>query len=204
MSEMSVADQLLSQMDIIDIIEDITRMVREVRMELARMYDVVNEDSQYYRFCNLCNIAVELFIDKLEKYKTERNLHLIFKEVHGEQAHRPDNCYSINWDVQHTWCVIKRFDWIVYVDPTSSQFQDLYDDIPDFYISPNPPKWYYDDRVNKAFNGFWKKVNAYKITFKDTDMSGNVILNRMGCVEFFQYYIWGDISDFIRKFILRK
>ena len=90
--------------------------------------------------------------------------------------------------------------FFIYVDPTSSQFSYIHDDIPDYYISTDKPKWYYPDDENPAWKGITKKINSLiRITRK---INGNKV--HYGIIEFIQYEIWGIISDLIRSDELRK
>ena len=74
------------------------------------------------------------------------------KLVHGEQAHTPEIDES-EWYMEHTWVEISLYDdpTIIYVDCTSGQFKYLYNDIPDYYISTEKPRWYLADRDNPEF-----------------------------------------------------
>lgn len=80
-----------------------------------------------------------------------------------------------------------------YVDCTSQQFQDLYKDIPDYYISRKSPKWYYPDSRNPSWRGVLSRVNRkFEVPIKQGDC-----VIKVGVVSFVQLDVMGVISDFI-------
>lgn len=178
-------------------------IVLEVRKELAKEYDI--NDNLYYKYTGLCDIASKMIKDKLcrEKAKFSYNsLEVIL--LHGEQKHSI-KLNSRYWYLQHTWCMVKFSGYKIYVDATSSQFQNIYNDIPDYYISPNKPKWFYWDGDNPVFgNKFFRYIDKkIKVTYKyKYKLNNNLIYTRKeGIVTLFEYYLLPNISDKINEFI---
>jgi len=89
---------------------------------------------------------------------------------------------------------------IMYVDPTSGQFTRMYGYIPDFYISTREPKWCYPDEKNPVWsNSITSTLNKkIKIPSSMTEENGKVIKFKEGIVEYFQYVLWGKISDSLK------
>lgn len=180
------------EMDIIDI-------VKNVRDELSKQYDVTKEP--YYNYCGLCDMASircrEEIIKKLQdKWKLEANVEC----MHGEQSHSTLSS-SNKWPMEHTWVRVHVASlWTIYVDPTSGQFQDIYHDIPDYYVSSIKPKWYYSDEDNWRFNN---KIGSWFTNHRC--IKRKVIINRKKEIvhdsipEFLQFEVWGRISDTIRR-----
>lgn len=173
----------------------------QVRRELEKHTVGSNPDNPNY--AGLCYQATSMFLEKMKESCEKRGIPLKFKSIHGEQRHNP-NLHSTKWHFQHQWCWVDLLGKRYYVDCTCGQFKDLYDDIPDYYISIKKPKWFLDDRKNIAFNGFTKWLNQ-KIVIRRrivlTDMGKTEVHD--GIIEFIQYEIWGPISDFIRKILGR-
>lgn len=176
----------------------IEKMVQDTRKELAIEHDVIAKNPG---FRGLCDEASTKMLEKLTEYwmNSESDVDLQVYLIHGEQRHSPMSP-SKYWIFQHTFvCAIINHETI-YIDPTSSQFQWLYSDIPDYYIGRKFPKWYYNDRKNPAWNGITAVINE-KITIKRSWKDGSTVYD--GIIEFIQYEVWGRICDFIRS-ILRK
>ncbi len=201
MNEINAFGHIMASFDLNELSADIGKMIREIRSDLAKEYDVF-PGGKNENYMGLCDIAVTRLIKQLEKYKEKRNISLVFKAEHGELSHSPI-CDSSHWPTQHTWCLVKRFDALIYVDPTSSQFKDIFPDIPEYYLSLEPPKWYLSDRFNRAYSGWTATLNKWKLTYK-IRKDGKRMVVREGIVEFFQYSIWGGISDFIRRHFMKK
>lgn len=180
------------EMDIIDI-------VKNVRDELSKQYDVTK--APYFNYCGLCDIASvkckEAIIKKLhDKWKLEVDV----KCMHGEQRHSTLTS-SNKWSMEHTWVRVQVVSlWTIYVDPTSGQFQDIYPDIPDYYVSSVKPIWYYSDEDNWRFNN---KIGTWLTNHRC--IKRKLIINRKKQIvhdsipEFLQFEVWGRISDIIRK-----
>lgn len=170
----------------IDIINNITSIVIDVRKELSLQYDI--ESDHYKGYLGLCNEAYVLFKHKVETFNTQNSTKYKILYYHGEQKHSP-KIDRINWKYQHTWMGIfdPTTNKILYVDPTSQQFRFLYNDIPDFYISFIPPKWYIDDKKNLFF--FIYRINKW------------VAIN---IIEKIDYYIWGGLCNNLQKIIFKK
>lgn len=165
---------------------EIEKLVLQVREDLSKEYDVVNPESEYYQYRGLSDEALRRLFNYIDFSKYKK--HLVGHYVHGEQKHSPA-IKSENWDHEHTWgeIYIPVIDSSVYVDQTSSQFQWLYTDIPDYYISMNPPKWYYPDKKNPRWNlRILSSPKADKLYVK------------------FIYGTWGRLSDFIYKMKNKK
>lgn len=174
-------------------------MVVLIRKNLAKEFDVVNEFPNY---SGLCDTSITMLMILCKEYSKVNNINLECRGIHGEQSHHV-RLDSKCWGYQHTWAVVRCHGIDMYVDPTSGQFQCIYDDIPDFYVSTKKPKWYYPDKKNPQFNNrFTRKLNEL-ITFhrKVTFSNGKTINVTDGIIEILQYEVWGKISDMIRKFI---
>ncbi|MCM1439513.1 MAG: hypothetical protein NC131_09995 [Roseburia sp.] len=133
----------------------IERQVRDVRKRLALKYDVKKGDFKNYT--NLCDEAVNLFIEGMENYKKveARNVNLFSVEkIHGEQRPHP-RLRMCDWATEHTWAVVYYRGESIYVDPTSGQFSDFYFRMPEYYISTEPPKWFLPDEDNDASGRDW-------------------------------------------------
>lgn len=167
----------------------ITGMIVKIRIDLTYSYDTDVVDSNYERFAGLCDISCDMLKEKLTRYALEYDENITVKEIHGEQKHSP-MCPSNLWALQHTWAMITWDDFVFYVDPTSSQFNHIYRDIPDMYVSKAPPKWYLPDRRNISFSNRGAKLN------------NRFVIGGLGIVEFLQYKVWGRISDVIRKIFI--
>lgn len=150
----------------------ITQAVLNVRESLAHAMHTTD-------YTGLCNMACDMLRTELRDLckKAEIETPLDYTIIHGELKHTPA-VKSTDWYLQHTWGVVEFNGYEVYVDPTSSQFQDIFPDIPDYYISTQKPKWYYPDKRNWAFK--FKNIIWYRIA------------------TFLQYEVWGRISDSIR------
>lgn len=168
--------------------------VNAVRVELAKKFDV--DEGPYREYRGLCDEACRMFKEKMNEFNDKFGYHIKTYIVHGEQKHLP-RIHSTNWYLQHTWCYIVFGKYKIYVDPTSSQFKCLYNNIPDYYISTKKPKWYYPDKDNPCFKGITKKINnKYSITHKEK-YENTIYYHEENFIEFFQYVVWGKISDFI-------
>lgn len=177
-------------------------LVEDVRLELSNRYKIHACDSDNYHYQGLCdeacrmidyilsNVSVRIF--KKTKGKVLGVLHR-----HGEQKHSPVVTESKNWPLQHSWLIVKYDNEKWYVDATCQQFGWLYDDIPDLYVSKEPPRWFYDDRDNPAWNGITKKINNMIVIPRRINNSNVYVKD--GLIEFIQYEIWGRISDYIRR-----
>ena len=177
-------------------------IVMKVRDIIAETHDV-SITGDYPNYSGLCYYASTMVVERIDELNMDRkHPDFVAVTVHGEQKHSP-RAYSKYWPKQHEWVevYVKVLDTYIYIDPTSGQFKHIYDDIPDFYISLNPPKWYYPDRENPAWNGITKKINELiEIPYK---LKGDDFIAHEGIIEAFQYRIWGTISDLIWSLISR-
>lgn len=173
--------------------QNIIPLVIDIRRDLSDEYDIINGEITK-NYAGLCDIASCRIIKKLR----EKSLEAV--AVHGEQRHNW-NCPSSKWCLQHTWVkVLVDSNTTIYIDCTCQQFSNIYNDIPDFYVSTIEPKWFYDDRKNPTWNGITHKINekiGIKYKVKTTD--GHKYEVKDGLIEFIQYNIWGYISDIIRS-----
>lgn len=179
---------------------DIKAIVLEVRKDLAKRYDV-EKGSKYERYAGLCFEASTMLCKALERYATEKHMVFVDTEiVHGEQRHNP-RIKSMFWPIQHTWARVVLNRQCLYIDATAGQFQYLYKDMPDYYISGKPPKWFYPDKKNPAWHWLTRRINKrFLIKHKLPGSSeGSTVSD--GIIEFCQYEIWGKISDCFRKVI---
>jgi hypothetical protein len=163
-----------------DMIEPLVLAVREE----------IPETTDYTGMCNLASTSLYTAIKDFLNDDEMLGQYIKVGIMHGELRHNP-LIPSKDWLNQHTWNYVDVFGkYRIYVDCTSQQFQKFFDDIPDYYISYKPPKWYYNDKKNPLFKSkFIFNINK-KFQFKYKG-------NKIGIIEFCQYFIWGSISDLI-------
>lgn len=156
----------------------------KVRNRLANQYDVNDPESRWFQYRGLCDKASVMLHYMLDY---EHPSMFSIKTMHGEQKHTT-RISSDEWLYQHTWLrvtdLIHRK--IYYVDPTSSQFQDLYPEIPDYYIDEEPPEWFLDDAHNFVVSKLGHRIND------------KIRVCNYGILDIFEYIIHGGISDGIR------
>ena len=167
-------------------------IILDVRKELSLNYDITSKD--FLNYTGLCDRSiVSVFAKFNERVAPLLNKHDIpYKliPIHGEQKHS-FKISSQYWPYQHTWGKIVISGKAYYVDPTSQQFKWIYgDDIPDYYVSTNPPKWYYPDINNPVFNRPWSVLQHITVPFRDSDGYSKIPL-----IDFMQYYVWSTISE---------
>ena len=186
---------------LINLEDTVKQIVLGIREQLAKEYDLVED---YKDYSGLCDEAYIRFKREIESLNVQYNTDFEVLHFHGEQSHSP-RIDQKHWSYQHTWTGIKLYGKILlYVDPTSQQFKDIYPDISDYYISPISPPWYYSDRENPRYNGWTGYLNdRIIIKHKHKFSNGETRKVKDGIIEFCQYEIWGRISNLIRK-ILRK
>jgi len=174
----------VKNVELIDMCIIAIKIVSDIRSYLAKTYNIIKGEHEEYK--GLCDIAYSLFEKEINKFNDNLNFEVIC--FHGEQKHTP-KIDPNNWYYEHTWIGLKEknSNKILFIDPTSQQFKWLYDDIPDFYISDNPPKWYLNDKDNF----FFKVYNKNKWIAKN-------IVNK------FDYYIWGSICRIYRYFMIKN
>ena len=166
--------------------------VKKVRSQLLLEYpDNINLEG-------LCNKAVEMlqteFYVLLSNNRKYDSYNVVYGTLHGELTHSP-KILSKYWPIQHTIAVISVNDTKFFVDPTSSQFNDILEDVNDYYISTVKPKWFYPDKSNPVWNGITKTINnKIHIHAKIAGLDYN-----LGIVEWMQFYVWGSLSDMIHK-----
>mgnify|MGYP000007284718 FL=1 len=130
--------------------DEIFELVLQIRSELFNKYDLYDIGGKYSSFRGLCDIATKVFVERIQRIAAIYDINIDTYIVHGEQKHSLE-IYPPYWVCQHTWCELYDGLNTLYVDITSQQFQWLYQDIPDFYISNRPPRWYLPDRDNRYF-----------------------------------------------------
>lgn len=181
-----------------DIELDILDIVKSIRKELSKQYDITVPP--YLNYCGLCDIAsVKCKEEIILKLKDKWNLEADVECLHGEQKHSTLS-KSTYWSREHTWVRVHVASFEIYVDPTSGQFKDSYKDIPDYYISSVKPKWYYPDRENWRFNnkvGLW--LTNHRCIKRKIKIGGEEYMVHDSISEFLQFEVWGRISDIIRK-----
>lgn len=163
------------------LMDKIDSVVKNARNTIEQVYGDQTENM----FSGLCDSACCLIADQLRGNST-RGMNWSIKDViymHGELIHNK-SIPSNNWDRQHTILRIDAtegpYQRTVYVDPTCGQFSDIISDIPMYYIGYKIPWWFYPDAKNPKWS------------------TGNRIIQDV--VGFFQYKVWGRISDIERKF----
>jgi len=113
---------------------------------IALIDSLFKEDgSVTYHTVNMPNINYLSNCDVLKE------LDITIDFIHGEQKHSK-KIKEEDWYIEHTWLAIHWKHTTIYCDPTSGQFQNLYPDIPDYYISTRKPKWFYPDSENPEWN----------------------------------------------------
>lgn len=158
-------------------------MIYTIRKQLQNIYCTNIAGTTYYNYKGLCDEAIGRLSKEIRIYNEVYNTNYTIQVIHGEQKHS-SIIPSKYWGYQHTWCSVSTGDYKVYVDPTSCQFKDLYDDIPDYYMAIEKPKWYYADRDNIR----------YKFGYS---FLGDII-------EVLQYKVWAKVSDLMHKFVRRR
>ena len=173
------------------------KSVLSIRRDLSILYNVNRGVNENYK--GLCDISVGMLKKKIEKYSKENNINIECHGIHGEQAHC-SRTYSKYWCIQHTWAVVIFNDSKIYVDPTSSQFKDIYEYIPDYYISNKKPKWYYDDKDNPRWNNkYFRWLNDnIRIQKTLTAHNGSKYKVSEGIIEYIQYDIYGKLCDILK------
>lgn len=165
---------------------NITPIVLKIRNRLALERDTDGNIHSNYR--GLCFKSVKLLKEEVHNLNNKYGTDLKVKEIHGEQKHSHKIDRS-NWYLQHSWAVVYglAINDVIYVDITSQQFQGIYDDIPDYYISLEPPVWYLPDSENRSIllydNHKWFTVHIY---------------------DELVFYIWGGICNLYRKLMMKK
>lgn len=178
----------------------IPMIVESVRDKLSRQYDVTS--GGYEKFAGLCDVASAEVILRLKDYLTNSGFttpeDFTVTSIHGEQRHSTI-IESKFWFLQHTWVCLNIFNTVIYIDPTSSQFDNIYHDIPSYYISMVKPKWFYPDKENPMWRGIGCKINRIKFIPRKIIVNNKIYKTHDGIIEFAQYEIWGRISDTIRR-----
>lgn len=176
----------------------VERLILQVRGELSILYDV-DEGQEYSNFTGLCEISCEMFEELISDLNIRLGTNLKVKRHHGEQRHTP-NIESKYWPIEHTWASVTCGNAVLYIDITSSQFKNIYDDIPDYYISTSKPKWYYPDSDNWRFKGkIIKRLMNYRCIKHTIQVNGEPLVVRDSVAEILQFEVWGRISDIIHR-----
>ena len=158
-------------------------LVLSIRNTLCNEFIVDDGANRDYR--GLCDNAHNLLVEKINSYNVDNGTEYVVDCYHGEQKHTLGMIPKY-WQYQHTWSSISDRDGSnkIFIDSTCQQFQWLYDDIPDYYISTEPPKWFYWDEDNPYFK--WKNKIIRKIIYVG------------------QYYFWWHLSEFVRVWKMRS
>ena len=178
------------------------RATLAVRRKLTDDFDI-RPGAEHENFWGLCNVAYDYMLNELEEENIPYAAHTIH---HGELRHNP-NSLSENWPHEHTWLSVRfggvgsgsiyKRPIVVYVDPTCQQFRGIVDDIPDYYISITPPKWFYPDDKNLLYSRLGNKIN--KCIRIPAGYHAGEGMYCDGIIEFLQYCVWGTISDMLRR-----
>lgn len=184
---------------IIDLVQRVLYpIVQNVRTSLGYEYDVKN--GKYKDYCGLCDVASDMVIRDFNTYMTTylRNIKYNIRTVHGEQQHTP-RIPSYYWEYQHTWVELEIRGVTIHIDPTCSQFKFIYPDIPDYFVSIEPPKWYLKDSDSLIYgNGRYKKWENVKVPIRiHRDDEEKAVWKRICILEVLVYFVWGPISDLI-------
>ena len=184
--------------------------VLSVRKDLALQFDV--SKGKYIKYRGLCDTATIMVNERLQNYIDTMMIDCDFEvhSIHGEQRHCPKIPTS-NWEYEHTWGYIQMGPKRVYYDATSSQFRFIWRDIPDYYVSTKPPKWYlpdgdsliYDRRADGSGHISKKMNEQIKFPVK-TKYQGEVYHREIGITEILVYFVWGTISDMIHHIFYRR
>lgn len=191
---------------LLSVMEKVDELVRMIRRDLSKSFDI-SDKSPYSNYRELCDAAstrfVYIFNNVYRKYFNDSRYKIgEAVVVHGEFRHsiKSDSMY---WPTQHTWVEIRYPNSnkvAIYVDITCGQFKDVFEDIPEYYISTSEPIWYLADKNNLRFKNKLIRYIDRKFMlspWKDNDC-------RIGLVEFMQFFIYGRISDTVRKSIIAK
>lgn len=169
----SVLDFILQEMNMIVVLARHDAIVKN-----SRIINVTKLMDPNKFWIGTCDMVSEIIIDRIKKFAKDYNINLQVDYVHGEIRHSP-KIKSENWVYQHTWVQMDISGTSIYLDGTCQQFRDIWPDIPNWYVSLKPPKWFYPDRRNPM----WVFKNH---TIQDA-------------IGFVQYNIWGKMSDIIHN-----
>lgn len=181
--------------------QDIVTMINSLRIQLAKEFNVSDNGSNPY-YAGLCYEISSRFVDEFNRKYCIDGHFPVACIAHGEIKHSPWIAHSDNWSWEHTWVEVRTGNHhIIYVDGSCSQFRDILDDIPEYYVSSTPPKWFLNDRNNIVFKrGILRTINErVKIKRK---LNGRIV--KEGIIEFLSYDIWGFISDTMRRTMLHE
>lgn len=188
MKSMNDNSNILYTFDTNDFIKHhITDIVLEIRNELMSKYKIHDgsndNDALYIKSIDVLK-SINMLKEKIQQLNDKYGTSLIVKEVYGEQKHSA-RIPRDSWYYQHIWALIYGLSLndVIYVDMFSQKFQDIYDDIPDYYISTTPPPWYLDQGNDPYFNVYIKNK-----------WIANYIVDNI------DYHIWGGICNLYRKF----
>ena len=178
--------------------EEVLKLVHELSIYTERYHRniVLDDENDLGRY----GYVPSMFMNDLNKYIEKK--HGIISStyiIHGELRHTP-RIKSEYWVTQHKWLVMEYYGYYIYIDPISSQFNKLFNDIPDFYVSIEQPKWYYSYIQNIAYTKLGIKLNRSVRVHCNKDG----IHYRVGLVEWFQYFLWGRISDILHNIFYRE
>lgn len=180
---------------------DIVTMIRSLRIQLANEFDIsTHGDNPDY--AGLCDEISNRFISEFNKKYCIDGHFPVAMLAHGEIKHSPFIADSDDWTWEHTWVEVRLGNHkIIYVDGTCGQFRNIFNDIPEYYVSMEHPKWFISDRKNLILKpGVFRTLNE-KIKVKRKWNDETV---KEGIMEFFLYDVWGFISDVIRRKILHE
>lgn len=174
-------------------------IVIAVRAKYETLYDCApGGDNQFHAgLCYHEAAEVKRLIEPYLQKVTEQVCDYRCDIVHGELRHT-SQVASKYWMMEHTWLHIHLIHWDFYVDPTSSQFKDLFDDIPDYYVSTKPPKWYLMDWKNPRFHRLRWLDEHIRIPIRvNYGVPGEYHWYMYGCIQFLTFRVRGPISDIV-------
>lgn len=173
--------------------QDIEPLVKEVR-------DYIYNEYKTHDLTGFCDTACIELKKRLEDYfrKTYSNVKIDIKTIHGEQRHLP-RLLSRCWAFEHTWMIAKINKYVIYIDPTSAQFKHFYNDIPDYYISTEAPKWYIPDNKHPVYG-----YKLFGIINEKIKVKVKGYRRKIGIIDYLYYEIWGKASDFIHMIVYAK
>lgn len=118
-------------------------------IEIRRMYP---DNPTLVGLCDVASKKFKYNFDELLKGKYPILEHTSCELMHGELK-RSKKISKKYWGLEHTWNIVNIEDHVFHIDITSSQFQDIFTDIPNVYVGKLMPKWYLPDSGNSHYGG---------------------------------------------------
>lgn len=186
-----------------EIPEWIVQRLRTVVRSTLNWISNHNPEAADKKYAGYCDTACMDLVSRIHRIFPNAGVHVTTQ--HGELKHSP-KIRSCFWPLQHTWIKVNIDDYVIYVDPTSGQFEDMLPDIPSIYISTTPPPWYLNDRDNPIFRHGWiHSINEkVRVMVKAQDDEDEFYSYKAGIVEILMYDVWGTFCEFYRKITRRN